>query len=186
MTMCLVAATATPTYALFTSENGKSTTGTGKGENITISEPGATALCEEAEGGWKIPKATEAETLTFNVTAWKKCKAFSVGVSISPCELSLKTTAKLSGKSLFSILSTCKIKGEPIFGDPCTIEIEPAANGNLKETATKNEGVKLLADNDVSGITSVASGAGCIIIKEPKNKTGEIKGFMDVISLKET
>jgi hypothetical protein len=208
----LLAITASSAFALFSSENGKATKGSGSAGKTIFTDQTASVECEKAVGTWKLTKGakgsevetgTEAENLRIHIAAstakpagWESCSS-SIGKSTSAevgeCELEVKETAKVPkgiGKGLAAVVTSC-VATSP---GNCRIKILSAngmgVNEKLEEVLNEDVGTSLLSKIDVKGIASEAEelgGVGCSGINktELKNKVGTEKGEVTGALLKQ-
>jgi hypothetical protein len=194
----LLATTASSALALFSSTNGKSTTGKGFAGTTTFKDEEATVTCAKAVGTWKLTKgargsevatAKGAENINLHVNSstakpagWENCTTkiiIEVAAEVSECELQVKQTAVGQVKALGSVLKGCVVT---VPGN-CKINVPAvAANEGLKEIFNENKkptAENLLSKVNVTGITSEAEslgGLGCVGIKPLKNAAGAEKG----------
>jgi hypothetical protein len=203
----LLAITASSASALFSSENGKTTTGTGTAGLTLFTDQAATVECESAAGAWKLTKGrkgsevetgTEAENLRLRVAAspngWKNCHSSiskAITAEVSECELQVKETKKVpsgSGKGAGEVITGCTVT----VPNNCRIKVPPengkGSNEGLEEVLNENSGTSLLSKVNVKGILSEAEslgGFGCAGIKKSPNTEGSEKGEVTGLHLKQ-
>lgn len=191
--IAVVAVSATPAFAEFTSTNGKAT-GPGKSGPVVLEGGGASLECTSAEGKGTIEnaegkEATKGPSLLLNTEKWNGCKAKTgsqkeLKPTVSACTLKLKQAAGES-TAKGSVVSACTIKTSVLFFS-CTITVvqekeAEKVNFGLEKNTLVNSGGNLIIKAEDSGITTTASGSGCGIggvsgSKENKQKaevTGE-------------
>lgn len=191
----LLAISVTPAFALFESELGKLTEGSGKAGKTEFTDGTATVSCASAKGTWKLPKATGSETVNILVKSstegakkegWEKCtSSIGTSVEISECELQEKQTTKKPGTATGAVVKGCEVK-IPITG--CVIKIPKSTHneGPLKTISTSNSGTSLISKVAVEEIEAEAKGlTECPGVNKVKSTEGKEKGEVTAENLKE-
>ncbi len=177
----LFAFAASPAFALFESENAK-TTGTATAAGLTFTDESATQDCKAATGEWSIFSLTkQIATKTgaheiIQISKWGTCTGLGFPETAKSCDVELKQ-ALGSNKAVLSVLSECSF----IVAGLCEIKVPAsAANSNLTKVDLTNVGKNLEANLNIGHITSTATslGIGCIGITNLTNSVGTFKGII--------
>ncbi len=178
----LFAFAASPAFALFESENAK-TTGPGTAAETTFTDEGATVVCKASTGEWSIFSLTKQEATktgahqVIKVTKWGTCTAFGISATVKPCSFELKQSPG-SNKAVSSVLTECIIT----VSGACEIKVPAsAANTNLTKVDLTNVGKNMEANVNVAHITSTANKIGifgCPGITNLTNSNSTEKGIV--------